>query len=103
MEFSSQFGSQGSHSLGPSSQGSFAKHDLVDQLNVYLESIGLEGFSVPLSSWKQYTARTKQKYFRGMQVQSCHGGTFILMSVRFLASRDEVRGANVIALVSAII
>nr|XP_034322641.1 uncharacterized protein LOC117688618 [Crassostrea gigas] len=49
-----------------SSQGSL-KVDIFDRLNTFLKDIDLEPFSFPHLLWKTYTAKTKHKYFKGMQ------------------------------------
>lgn len=54
-----------------SSQGSL-KVDIFDRLNTLLKDIDLEPFSFPHLLWKTYTAKTKHKYFKGMQVHLYH-------------------------------
>lgn len=54
-----------------SSQGSL-KVDIFDRLNKLLKDIDLEPFSFPHSLWQTYTAKTKHKYFKGMQVHLYH-------------------------------
>ncbi|XP_062602842.1 uncharacterized protein LOC134264565 [Saccostrea cucullata] len=50
-----------------SSQGSYVEIDNLDRLNRFLIDVDLEPFSFPHSLWQTYTAKTKKKYFKGMQ------------------------------------